>query len=569
MRLALALALLPACVAPLPEPVEGPSAPLDVGETRAVEIRHLALEVDRFEKSLDLEAMRRLPPSVLDQLWLLDVSMDGLVQNALDQLAALTLTEARQLPVTAQNMRSLLRMTPDDADLAGTGLEEMVALSAALGIPKGRTLAELLEIGLTDPVIPRDLATDVLIDNLISSHPATQWRVGPVDAAHPDGRWPVARASVPVFLSDLVSGFATLAERFGPADTPLGRHPGFLAEASGVDVVGDDFRMTVRVNANALPFRGVDLGTGADAAVNSTPSQIATLFPVDDPDWLVVEGIVAAPTIGRLVVQIAEDAAFHPATAERENLPLGNNTAWDLPPWAFEHLILEMTHRATQRISPHCLEATLGTGVQAFEACVDEDGWTSFRTFNGLGNPPAPTWLWDTTLELAQVRLHDGGLAEGEANVSFALDNVPLGVDAAAIADTARNNLAANPGSLRELARVLTENTQGEADLYYVRLDAEAGAEAGDWLVFVAPDDVPLAEDGTRQRVYAQPGFFADEALTVRVSAPDPASADHQRVRIAPGDVLHVQDETGAVYRLDVREKPSRARIALDVTRIR
>lgn len=574
----LPLLLAAACVAPLPEPAGDDAPPLDVGETRAVELRSLALEVDQFEKRVDLEALRRLPPSVLEGIWLLDVPLEALVRNALDQLASTTLTEARQLPVPAQNMRRLLRMTPDDADLAGTSLEEMIALSAALGIPKGRALADLVQTGLTEPVIRRDVASEVLLDGLVATHPATWTRTGPVTPEHPDGVYEVAPYSVPVTLHDLVTGFASLAERFGPADTPLGRHPGFIEEATGFDVVASDFAMTVRVDVNALPFRGVDLTDGTDAAVNSTPRQAATMFPVDDPDWLVVEGLVDQPTIERLVVGIVEDGVFHAAAADDapnpdpDLGPRGTGSAWSLPPWTFERMIGEMGHRAFSGLDPVCVDYTLGTGTRAFEACVDARGWTTFETFAGLGNPPAPTWLWDITAELAQVRLHDGGLPEGGADVAFALDDVPLGLDAETIAATARENLAANPVSLRELARVLTENSQGAADVYYVRGPTEpGGSDEVDWLVFLSPDDLALGDDGQplRAYAYANPGFFADEALTQPVGAPEPGSPTHVRVAAVPGQVVFVEDDEGLRYRIEVGEKPSRARLALELTRIR
>jgi hypothetical protein len=44
---------------------------------------------------------------------------------------------------------------------------------------------------------------------------------------------------------------------------------------------------------------------------------------------------------------------------------------------------------------------------------------------------------------------------------------------------------------------------------------------------------------------------------------------EHLKVRIDPGQRLYVGDDIGRVYQVDVREKPSRARIALGVTRVR
>ena len=45
---------------------------------------------------------------------------------------------------------------------------------------------------------------------------------GSVDAAHPDGLWPVAENALPITLNDVVTNFEELPERFGPADTVWG-----------------------------------------------------------------------------------------------------------------------------------------------------------------------------------------------------------------------------------------------------------------------------------------------------------------------------------------------------------
>ena len=118
----------------------------------------------------------------------------------------------------------------------------------------------------------------------------------------------------------------------------------------------------------------------------------------------------------------------------REPLPTGNSPAWQLPPWLFERLIAEMSRRRTlESIGPHCDSYELGTGVVAFEACVDETGWTTLTTFTDVGNPPPPAYLWDMLAEVAQVRLHDGGLAEGDADVEFTLEDIAIPLDHDAI----------------------------------------------------------------------------------------------------------------------------------------
>ena len=76
-------------------------------------------------------------------------------------------------------------------------------------------------------------------------------------------------------------------------------------------------------------------------------------------------------------------------------------------------------------------------------------------------------------LEIAQVRLHDGGIPEGEANVALSLTDVDVGVDPEALIEQTRENLEQNPEALREFASLITDSTVGDADVYYVRTGGE------------------------------------------------------------------------------------------------
>jgi hypothetical protein len=550
-----------------------PQPELAVQETRRIELRYLRFDVEGFEETLTLEDLRALPQSTLDGVWLLDLELTPLVENALTQLKTMPADQVALLPQAAQNMRTLLNITPDNVDLSGTSLEDLIALSSAVGLPPARALADIFEIGINENFIPIEANTQAVVEGLIASHPATQFRNGPVDAAHPDGLWPVAPNSLPITLGDVVSNFDDLAERFGPAQTEFGLHPGFIERAEGLSVVEDEFAMTVKVNVNALPYKGVDLTDVSGASVNSIASQIETVFPVDDPDWMRVEGLVPSPSISEMTVIMIENPQFIASGTAREPLPTGNSPVWDLPPWEFERVVAEMTMISAQSISAHCTNYQLGTGVEAFSACIDETSWVEFQTFNNVGNPPAPSYAWDVVLELAQVRLHDGGLAEGEADIAFTLTDVPLGVPAEAIVEEIRANMAADPLALKQLAENLTANTFGFADFYYWRPKPGGAVEwEGDWLFFITADDIPVDDDGpARPYNYANPGFFADQALTQKRSSTALVDGDdtHEKIRIGPGDLLYVEDDRGRVYRIDVADKPSVHTIALDVTRVR
>jgi hypothetical protein len=547
---------------PVSTPSDTPPAPLAPGQSREVDLRYLALEVEGFDNELSLEELLAMPRSILEGVWLADLDITQLMVNSLDQLAGLSPEEVDALGPPAQNMRNLLLMTPDNADLTGTSMEDLIALSGAVGIPPARALANLLGVGVTDRFIPPEIVAEIMLRNVVGSHPNARFRRGPVDEDHPDGMYPVAPNSLPLTLIDVVTNFEDMAERFGP----VGEHPGFVATARGLTVVEDGFAMHTFVNANALPFKGADLGNASVASVNSIGAQIETAHDYSDPSWMSIEGLVPDPKVSELTFSVFENDAFISGGDSREPVGQGNSPGWELPEWEFERVILEMAHEIELQIPAHCDEYELGTGVVAFRACVDEDGWVTMETFNDLGNPPPPSYLHDIILEIAQVRLHDGGIAEGQADVQLSLTDVVVGVDPDELIEQTRENLEQNPEALREFASLITDSTVGDADVYYVRTDGE------DWLYFVIEEDIRLDDEGqpVRDYGYANPGFFSDEGLTMKVSSPETVDgdSDHEKLRIAPGDVLYVGDDDGQRYEIRVAEKPSRAWVSLQVTRL-
>lgn len=550
----------------IPEAVE--PGPVAVGENRDVELRYLRLDVVGFDNRLSLEQLQDMPRKILEDVWLADLDITPLMINSLEQLRELPDEEVEQLGVPAQNMRELLTMTPDTANLEGTSLENLIALSGSVGIPPARALANLLAVGVTDDFIPPEIVAEVMLRHVVGSHPNAQTRNGLVDDEHPDGRYPVAENSLPLTLADVVTNFEDMAERFGPYDNAQTGvfHPGFVSTARGLTVVAEEFVMSTKVNANALPFKGTDLTNVSLASVNSIGAQIETAHDYSDPDWMDIEGLVQEPRVEELTFTVFENDAFIAGGTSREPAGQGNSPAWDLPEYEFEHLIMQMGKELAGQIEPHCDEYTLGTGTLAFRACVEEDGWVIMETFNDLGDPPPGQYLWDLFLEIAQVRLHDGGLGEGEADVAMSLTNVDVGVDPELLITQTRENLEANPEALREFASLITNSTVGDADFYYVR------AEDEDWLFFVDEDDIRLDDEGVAVRSYdyANPGFFSDQGLSNKVSSTElvDEDADHEKVRIQAGDVLYVEDDDGQVYEVRVTDKPSRAKVALDVVRV-
>ncbi|MEM9458133.1 MAG: acetyltransferase [Myxococcota bacterium] len=553
-----------------PVPVKEVPVAIAVGETRDLQLRYLALDVEGFDNRLTLEDLRAMPRSILADVWLSDLDVTPLMVNSLQQLRTLSADEVDALSPAARNMRKLLLMTPDNANLEGTSLEELIALSGSVGIPPAKALANLLGApSVTADFIPPDIVADVMLRQVISSHPNAKWRRGPVDSEHPDGLYPVAPNSIPLTLIDVVTNFEDMAERFGP----LGNHPGFISEARGLTVTEEDFVMSTRVNANALPFKGADLGTVSVASVNSVGAQIETVHDYSDPTWMDIEGLVPDPMVSALTFVVVENDQFISGGTSREPVGQGDSPGWELPDWEFERLIVEMGQQVAAQIPPHCDTYELGTGAEAFTACVDEDGWVTMETFNDLGNPPPPAYLWDLILEIAQVRLHDGGLVEGAADVELSLRDVVVGVETDELITQTRKNLEQNPEALREFASLITDSTSGDADFYYVRVGDEGSAsERGDWLFFVTEEDLRLDDQGAPVRDYSYdaPGFFADRDLRTKVSSTDPVAGDfdHEKVRVEPGDVLYVLDDADQRFEIRVGQKPSRSWLSIEITRL-
>lgn len=542
---------------------EDPPATLEVGESRPAELRYLRFDVRGFEQAHTLEDLRAMPRRVLEDIWLLDLDVTPLVSNSLEQLRSLPPAEVDALPTSAQNMQRLLTLTPDNIRLEGTNLEALAGLSGAVGIPPARAFANLLGIGVTDDFVPPDIMADALLDHVIGSHPAATTRLGPIDEEHPDGVYAVAPRSIPVTLADVVTNFENMAERFGPS----GDHPGFVVEAHGVSVIEEEFQMISKVNVNALPFKGVDLTNGEVASVNSIGAQIETLHDFSDPDWMQLEGLVANPTIETLGFAVVEHDGFVPGGTQIDPPMQGDSPAWDLPHWEFEHMLVQMARAVAETVPAHCDSYTLATGANAFTACIDERGWVELETFNDVGTPPAPSYLWDIDLELGQARLHDGGLAEGEADVELVVHDLEVGVPAEELIEQAKANVKANPEALREFASLLVDNTIGAADFYYVR-----GEDGRDWLYFVSEADIAIDEEGDPVRPYAyvQPGFFSDPGLQRKVSSVEEVDGDteHEKVQVDPGDTVFVGDDQGRVFEVEVLDKPGRARVSVVLTRV-
>ena len=576
---------LPGCVDAVTAEQAPPPPALGMRQSRTVTLEFLRFDARRFAKTLTLDELKAIPRPTLEGIWLLDLDISTLIENALLKVMYMPPAEISALSPASRNLVGLLNMTPENADLRGTSLEGLLGVGNAVGLPTSKILSDLTGAAGNERLIPVQITAQAVLENLVSTHPNTQHRRGPPNDEHPDGIYPVAPHSIPVTLYDVVTDFAGLAAQFGP--TPLdpgdpggAEHPGFIKAASGVKAALDDFTMTVRVDVNALPYKGIDATMADVASVNSTPGQIDTLFDFSQEDWLVLDNLAKNLSIGELTLAIPESPMLLPGGTSEEPAPRGNSPVWEQPPWEFEHILARAGELRATQIEGHCTSyAPSGTSASDFEAvkvCIDERGWTVISVDDSviLEEPaPAPSYFWDILLEVAQARLHDGGLAEGEADLEVTLRDVPVGVKTEDLVASIKQNLASDPAVLKDMALELNDNAAGDADFYLYQPSTESGvAGQRDYLYFVAPDDIRKDADGVRVRDYAyeNPGFFSDPALAKKVSTTEEIDGDalHEKVEVKPGDALYFEDDEGRRYEIRIGDKPSPHRLSLTLTRL-
>lgn len=569
-------ALMAGCSEPLVLQPPEDTSELAVGTSRVVELRFLRLDVENFGRRLTLSDLRQLPRKTLEETWLFDLDARPLVENALARFVFSTAQDAHAQPAPARNLFYLLNMTPENTNLDGSVLAELTAVGAAVGISPSRILADLFQVAPNERIAALDVVTDVVLEHVIATHPRARTRMGPVSEQNPTGVYPVPRGFIAVSLADMATDFGSLAERFGPVnDDATASHPGFLQAASGISLSEQAFAMTVRTSVNALPFQGVDVSHAAKASVNSMGMQIDKAFNFADPNWMTITGLGENLALQKMVMTIHEADEHVAMGKHRQPPPSGDSPVWSEPPWVMESVFAAIGRQLASKIPPHCTTYSPAGLVtppfQAVNVCIDASGWVDVRVDPSvvLESPPiAGAYLSDLLLDVAQARLHDGGLAEGEANVVMTVHDVPVGMPSADIVQHIRTNLERTPALLRGVAESLSNSTRGDADLFYV----QPPGTVDDYLYFVTPDDLRRDENGhpVRPYDYTQPGFFRDRFLESKISSLMDIDGDtsHEKVRIQVGERMYIQDAMGHNYEITVLEKPSARRIRLEVRRI-
>lgn len=470
-----------------------------------------------------------------------------------------------------RNLWTLLTMTPANVNVVGTSIEGTKGIAddlATFGLLDDFTtiLAETLGIAKTAEIVDTATAVSALKDDLMKTHPN----------ANADG-------TLPVTIEDGFTDMRSLSTKFGPAMRSDGAlHPGFLDPSAPTfsRVLLDTFQMSVRGTSNLTWYDGVDLSRGKEY-IAILPSPSADVISFDFTNTLAVSGLAANPLVD-LTFVMNEDPRFLRSSV-RENdedappLP-GLGQAWTARKWLIEYILVDASYRKyrTRTEYENLYEDPLlgfdlalitvgknsnadGTfGLRIPHIPNPRAGWARFWTRLNLGSPPKAQYLWDMIAEISQIRLRDGGVAEGQGNTRFVLTGLPVGLTGAQIIAQMRPALEAQKSVLAQRLLGDYRGNNGAVDFYLK-------GTAGDLYLFFVHASDPLPRAAT----YTNPGFYADAALTTKVSstaALTSGDAVHEKVKLGAARTLYVKDKNGVVYRLEL-DAPGSDRVSMRVSR--
>ncbi len=441
-----------------------------------------------------------------------------------------------------RNLSRLLVTSPDNANLQGTSIEELLGLGAAVGLPPGRLLSDLLGISTVTPFLTIDTLTDTLLKNTVATHPNAT-----LDAK--------GEPVLEVTLYDVFQDLSTIGERFGPA----GDHPGFLDGATKGDVLKSGFRMGLPVKTNLKQYDGVDASGDTKASLFRLEGGSVLELDFSSGDFTVV-GLADEPSIDMRVL-VFEAPTFLGAGTTKEALPdpaspgfyRGDSPVWKAKPWVVERLVADGTYAQYAKAfasSNYAEHLSYDAGSIKPAAQLDwSRGWVTITTSGGIGSPPPPQYIWDMILEVAQVRLHDGGIQEGDADMAFNLTKIPVGLTADDLVAQLKPTLQAQAGELSKLLAGDAGLAASPADFFFVP-SSQSGAMG--FLFFRA------AGDDASPYAYKKPGFFSDAALSQKISSAGASSGTsdttHEKLAVTSGLVAYMADDTGGVFRLEVTE---------------
>lgn len=513
-----------------------------VYRTRPIVLRPPPSDGGLVTLNLDRAGLEALvPPAQRDDLLMLYLDVKGLLLQALQSMRDYETygVDTSAWGTAEWNMHGILTMTPDTADVTGTSLEPILGLAANLGIPVPQILADIADIAPTDTFVSPSQMADGLFEDVLSTHPAL--KEDPADGVK----------KIPVTLGDALADLTTLGDKLGPTAD----HPGILFDSTPAVVLEPGFRMTVTAQSNLVQHDGVDLSRGKSYLFVHTAGTPLMDFDFLDPARFQVTGIADEPEVD-LAFLIREDPSFLPAGHDQLANPTGDgfykgsSPVWGVEPWRFERVVADLmfaAYHAKYAAQGYHRVMSYSVGALTDAAVIDWDrGWLNVTTVGGVGDPPPPHYFWDAVTELAQVRLHDGGLAEGEADLHLRINHVRVPLTAAQVVEATRPVLEAEKDELA--ATMLGDHSlyASDCDLYLAQ-----GAGGALYLYYVAPEDTPGASF-----THAKPGLFRDAGLTDQAaSTADQGSGDSVHAKVPVGAeeaTYYAQDVDGGVWTLRV-----------------
>jgi hypothetical protein len=444
-------------------------------------------------------------------------------------------------------MVRLLTMTSANVDVSGTSSEGLAELADALSWiidDYSQILSDVLAIERTETVITLESLVESFHDNFVATHPA----VGESGA-------------LGLTLADALSNLSTLADRYGPMDG----HPGVIDPSFPVqgEVFGPDFKMVAVADSNLRLVEGVDADQGQEGAGKGYASIVIDRtgpafedeleFDFNDPEKFRVEGLVEDLTVD-MRFKLSESPQFVPSCTGSDvckgNLPgapTSPQSVWALDPWEFEYLVTHAAYLDYVALPPFSVDYLLGSASVDVGQNGNPLGWIEYFVFLGLGNPPEDQYVWETILEVAQVRLHDSGFStfpEG-VELAFTIEDIPCGLSGSEAAEAVRPYLQEQASDISDFLLGDYKDDNDPLDFYYRR--AEDGRA---YVYFAAAEDRP--EGATYG--YADPGFYEDAALAQKASTTSidgVADTTHEKLALAAGESrYYFEDDTGTRYRV-------------------
>ncbi len=553
----------------------------------------LTLNRDKLAEAVPLDEAADITLVTLDPAPLLAAAVDSLA-------AACVAGDVSTCPAawgeSELNMWRLITMTPASANVVGTSFEAMAEIAQWLadnpvdGGPELSGLGEMLSIALATPLdealIPAAAVTDAIRTNVVRTHP---------------------NASSGVFdvtLADALTNMATFGARYGP----LGAHPGFVDPAGGVfsQVLLDTFAMTVTGASNLHWHDGLDLNGGpfgvpqkGKLAFLATGETDVLELDFSSQDAFTLTGIDAAPTVDLDFQMVEHDGWVTAAelTGDVCSMFDGNSAApWTDPvaPWTIEAVVACAAKNRFADFRAGCDLCDASTGeallwgiypedsplsVDLFELVVGRvghsrdggltsayfpniaaapAGWMRLWTIQQNGYPSSVTtdhwdigYLWHLLTEVAQRRLQDGGIAEGEGDVRFALTDLPVGITEAQLLDEITSSLESQKSRLSQVMLGTYWELSDRPDVFLART-----TDGTLVLAHTQPGDPAVHAHDAGAELYGDPHFYSDPALTTVASyeaALDVASGLHHVV-VAGGErlVVYTRGRSGSRHRLEL-----------------